>query len=181
MTDLLSQWAWSLDGLPAPTPPAVKPSGKAASSWSTVTDWLAELSRQQARMRASTPHYNRFDRTARWLTAGRIRVIIDYGEAAGLAGLLREARSPSSALHGLDRVWSRAELGVLVTEATNRARQLAMGRLTLRVRGPRFDPARLPDDRLLLLIQRHRDLRVVEALREERRRREAARNGALGL
>jgi hypothetical protein len=146
-----------------------------------VTAWLEAISRLQIQMRASTPSYNRFDRTARWLTASRIRSITDHDQAAALAGLLRQARYPSTFIHGLDRVWSRAELGVLLTEATNRTRQLAMGRQTPRVRGPRLDPAYLPDDRLEVLIQQHRDLEVVEALRVEKRRREVRRSEALGV
>ena len=180
MSDLLGHWAGALLGL-APSPrDAEPPSGKAAPSWPSLTGWLVEISRQQERMRASTPHYRRFDRTARWLTEARIRALTDHDQAAALAGLLREARYPSNAIHGLDRVWSRAELGVLITEATNRTRQLAMGRKTLRLRGPRLDPARLPDNRLEVLIQQHRDLGVVEALRAEKRRREARRSEAWG-
>jgi hypothetical protein len=72
-------------------------------------------------------------------------------------------------------VWSRAELGVLITEAVNRQRQLAIGRVTPRPKGPPLDPRRLPDDRLDHLIQHHRDLQLVEALRAERRRREFLR------
>jgi len=71
-------------------------------------------------------------------------------------------------------VWTRFELGVLITEATNRDRLLSLGRLAPRAKGPALDPARLPDDRLEHLIQTHRDLAVVEALRAERRRRQLA-------
>lgn len=180
MPDLLRHWAGALAGL-APSPPlAAAPSGKAAPLWN-LTDWLAEISRQQARMRASTHHYNRFDRTARSLTVSRIRAITDHAQAVDLAGLLRRAKYPSTSIHGLDRVWSRAEIGELVAEATNRTRQLAIGRQTPRMRGPRLDPALLPDDRLEALIQRHRDLQVVEALRAEKRRREVRRSEASGV
>jgi hypothetical protein len=180
MADLLSHWAGSLAGLdPAPRP-AATPSGKAAPSW-TLTDWLTEISRQQERMRAATPAYNRFDRTARWLTPARIFTFNDVDQVAALASLLRKAKYPSNFIHGLDRVWSRAELGSLVVAATNRTRQLAMGRRTPRVRGPRLDPARLPDDRLDHLIQHHRDLDVVDGLRAEKRRRECRRSEALGV
>ena len=180
MSDLLSHWAGALGGLPSAPRPKAAFRGKATSSWTSLADWLGEIGRQQDRMRASTPHYRRFDRTARWLTGSRIRALTDQDQAAALAGLLRSARYPGNAIHGLDRVWSRAELGVLITEATNRARQLAMGRQTPRLRGPRLDPSRLPDDRLEALIQQHRDLGVVEALRAEKRRREVGRSEALG-
>ena len=66
---------------------------------------------------------------------------------------------------------------MLITEAVNRRRQLAMGRLITKPKGPRLDPRRLPDARLEHLIQHHRDLIVVEALRAERRRRDLAGGG----
>lgn len=175
MADLIASWGGSLQGIPAPPPPKTAPSGKAAPSWNTVSDWLTEIARQRGLMRASTPSYQRFDRTARWLTAARIRACTDQEVMTALGGILRQARYPGNAIHGLDRVWSRAELGVLVTEATNRARQLAMGRKDPRRRGPRLDPAYLPDDRLNFLIQRHANLQFVEVLRTERRRRDSCR------
>lgn len=140
--------------------------------------WLAEIDRQAGLMRPSRRLYERFDRTARALTPGRIRLCDDGVSVADLAFRLRAARHPGGHdLHGLDRVWSRAELGVLITEAVNRQRQLAMGRVVARPKGPRLDPRRLPDVRLEHLIQHHRDLGVVEALRAERRRRDQAGGG----
>jgi hypothetical protein len=56
-----------------------------------------------------------------------------------------------------------------------------MAQRRLAARGPRLDPAYLPDDRLEALIQQHRDLQVVGALRSERRRREDARSAAKGV
>jgi hypothetical protein len=135
--------------------------------------WLAEIDRQGALMRARRPLYERFDRTARDLTPERIRASRDARALADLVERLMAARHPwGHDLHDLDRVWSRAELGVLITEAVNRGRQLAIGRFSARSKGPRLDPTRLPDDRLDHLIQHHLNLAVVEALRAERRRRE---------
>jgi hypothetical protein len=111
--------------------------------------WLAEIDRQTGLMRPSRRLYERFDRTARALTSGRIRLCDDGVSVAELVVQLRAAHYPGGHdLHGLDRVWSRAELGVLITEAVNRQRQLAMGRVVARPKGPRLDPRRLPDARL---------------------------------
>ena len=140
--------------------------------------WLAEIDRQAGLMRPSRRLYERFDRTAQALTRGRIRRCDDGVSVADLVHRLQAARYPGGHdLHGLDRVWSPAGLGVLITEAVNRQRQLAMGRLEARPKGPRLDPRRLPDARLEHLIQHHRDLIVVEALRAERRRRDLAGGG----
>lgn len=159
----------------AAAPPRVPGSGMIVPPFTTLAAWLAEIDRQGALMRPRSRLYERFDRTARTLTPGRIRRADDPVAIAELVGRLRAARRPwGHDLHELDRVWSRAELGVLLTEAVNRQRQLAIGRVTPRPKGRPLDPRRLPDDRLDHLIQHHRDLQVVEALRAERRRRELA-------
>ncbi|HTX48149.1 MAG TPA: hypothetical protein VME40_02050 [Caulobacteraceae bacterium] len=152
--------------------------GLRAPAFAGLAAWLGEIDRQSALMRPRRRLYERFDRTARTLRPAHIRLCDDAGAIAELLGRLRAARHPGGHdLHGLERVWSRAELGGLITEAENRGRQLAFGRLMPRRRGPRLDPRRLPDDRLEHLIQHHRDLRVVEALRAERRRRDQSGGG----
>lgn len=122
-------------------------------------------------MRARRSLYHRFEATARQLTVERIRACRDVPAILRLVDRLSAARYPSGFLHDLDRVWTRAELGELLVEATNRRTLLAIGRDRPRQKGPTLDPRRLPDDRLDHLIQSHRDLAVVEALREERERR----------
>lgn len=159
-----------------PAPPRGPGSGMMVPPFTTLAAWLVEIDRQGALMRPRSRLYERFDRTARTLTPGRLRRAEDPVAIGRLVRWLREARRPGGHdLHGLDRVWSRAELGVLITEAVNRQRQLAIGRVTPRPKGPPLDPRRLPDDRLDHLIQHHRDLEIVEALRAERRRREILR------
>ena len=142
--------------------------------WRGLPVWHCELDRQSAIMRPSRPLYHRFEITARQLTAERIRACRDMAAIARLVERLSAARYPSGYLHDLDRVWSRAELGALLVEATNRRTLLAMGRDQPRAKGPALDPRRLPDDRLDHLIQTHRDISVVEALRVERERRARA-------
>ncbi len=163
--------------VPAPAQSA-NDGGMKVPPFGGLAAWLAEVDRQARLMRPSRPLYERYDRTARTLTPGRIRTSDDGISVAELVVRLRAARYPGGhGLHGLDRVWSRAELGVLITEAVNRQRQLAMGRVEARPKGPRLDPRRLPDARLEHLIQHHRDLALVEALRAERRRRDLAGGG----
>ena len=155
-------------------PPRPSPAhGMAVAPFAGLSAWMAEIDRQAAIMRPRRRLYERFDRTARTLTPGRIRASDDADAVEDLARRLRAARHPGGHdLHGLDRVWSSAELGVLITEAVNRQRQLGLGRVQPRPKGPRLDPRRLPDDRLEHLIQHHHDLAIVEALRAERRRRD---------
>lgn len=141
--------------------------------WRDLAAWHRELDRQSVTMRPRRPLYHRFDATARQLSAARIRSCRDRAAIDRLVGRLAAARYPSECLHDLDRVWSRAELGALLVEATNRRTLLTMGRDQPRPKGPALDPCRLPDDRLDHLIQVHRDLATVEALRAERRRRAA--------
>jgi hypothetical protein len=115
--------------------------------------------------------YRRFKAKARQLTIARIRAASDAPAIARLARRLSAARYPSGTLHGLEHAWRRDELGTLIVEATNRATLLTLGRDRPRPKGPRLDPARIPDDRLDHLIQTHRDVALVEQLRTERQRR----------
>lgn len=159
-------------------PPRAPGSGMIVPPFTSLAAWLVEIDRQGALMRPRSRLYARFDRTARTLTVGRIRMADDVDAVAELVRRLSAARWPGGHdLHGLDRVWSRSELGVLLTEAVNRERQLAIGRVLPRVKGPRLDPLWLPDDRLNHLIQHHPNLDVVEALRAERRRRDGIGGG----
>ena len=174
----LLRYARTDPDVPAPASERFVGGGMKVPPFVDLAAWLAEIDRQAGLMRPSRRLYERFDRTARTLTPGRIRACEDGVSVAGLVVRLRAARYPGGHdLHGLDRVWSRAELGVLITEAVNRQRQLVMGRLEARPKGPRLDPRRLPDARLEHLIQQHRDLGLVEALRAERRRRDLAGGG----
>lgn len=149
-------------------------SGLGVPPWRGLAAWHAELDRQTANMRPATPLYRRFDATARQVTTARIRASRDVAAIARLVTRLGAARYPGSDLHGLERVWSRAELGALIVEATNRRTLFALGRDVPRTKRPALDPRRLPDDRLAHLIQTHRDLAVVETLRAERERRTTA-------
>lgn len=61
---------------------------------------------------------------------------------------------------------SRTQRGEWITLANGRKKQVLAGSES-REKGPRLDPSRLPEDRLQALIQSHRDMGVVEALRAE--------------
>ena len=146
--------------------------GMVVPPWRGLRGWLEEIDRQLNLMRPSTPHYRRFDATARLLTVQRLRVTRDVEALEETATRLFEARRPCGYdLRDLHGVWSRTELETLLVEAVNRKRLLAMGRDRPEPKGPALDPRRLPDDRLQVLIQTHRDMAVVEALRAERARR----------
>ncbi|MET3762132.1 hypothetical protein [Sphingomonas sp. UYEF23] len=156
---------FDIPGEPAAT------SGMAVQPWCGLAAWHRELHRQSAIMRPRTPLYHRFEATARQLTPDRIRASREIAAIARLVARLSAARYPGAELHGLERVWTRAELGALIVEATNRKTLLDLGRTAPRTKGPTLDPGLLPDDRLAHLIQTHRDLTMVEALRSERERR----------
>ncbi len=148
--------------------------------FTALAAWLDKIGHQSALMRPRSRLYKRFDRTARTLTSAHIRRCDDAGAIAELAGAFGRRAIRAAMTCTVSIAWSRAELGVLITEAENRGRQLALGRLLPRLKGPRLDPLRLPDEWLEHLIQQHRGLRVVEALRPERRRREQAGRRSCG-
>lgn len=155
----------------APADP-VRAAGMLVPRWTSLVAWHAELDHQTVIMRARSTLYARFETTARLLTTGRIRETRDIAAIERLVERLSAARFPwGHDLHDLDRVWSRAEFGTLLVEATNRLQLLRMGRLAPKPKGPRLDPARIPLGKLEALIQSHSDMAVVDACRAERNRR----------
>src|SRR3546814_6525510 len=97
-----------LFGAPDEPPPSY---GMAVPPWCGLAAWHYELDRQSAIMRPRTPLYHRFEATARQLTRERIRGSRDVVAIARLVTRLSAARYPTGDLHGLERVWSRADLG----------------------------------------------------------------------
>lgn len=144
--------------------------GKAkAFAWESMGAWVRHMHRLFAIESPSSDHYARTRETARCLTVERIRECRHDDDLARCETMLVEARS--GWLYGLDRAFSRAERGTLLVEVRNRRHLLALGRLTPKAKGPRFDLASLPAEALDRLIQQHQDYRVVERLRAERERR----------
>lgn len=146
--------------------------GKAkAFAWESMGAWVRHMHRLFAIESPSSDHYARTRETARCLTVERIRECRHDDDLARCEDMLVEARS--GWLYGLDRAFTRAERGTLLVEVCNRRCLLAIGRMTAKPKGPRFDPTRMPDAVLLRLIQTHTDARLLEALRAERQRRGA--------
>lgn len=143
-------------------------------AWEGLEAWFAEIGRLHGIWRYATEFYERYQAAARALTAARIRACADLEGLRRLERILLAARHPNG-FGGLDTVWGRAELGELIVAAEGRRKMLEAGRILARPKGPRLDPAWLPDERLEALIQTHRNLAFVDALRAERRRRTEGR------
>lgn len=148
--------------------------------WAGGVAWAAEMRRQASVIgcKRSTPLRLRFEATAHQLTPSRLRSSVQCNDAAidAILPLLELCRRDCGRrLFEIYRPWTDPELGELLVEARNRLTLRGLGRDRARARGPRFDPARIPDRALDHLIQTHRSMAVVEQLRAERnRRREAA-------
>lgn len=141
-----------------------------AFGWQGAAAWCRHVGRLAAQEQASNDWSERFRATARELTVDRIRECRHLEDLERIDQWLREARYRDWTGE-LARCWSRRELGELIVETGNRLTLLRMGRLLPRERGERFDLARIPDDRLDVLIQRHPNLELVEQLRAEKLRR----------
>jgi hypothetical protein len=139
--------------------------------WQGVGQWLAEIRRRERGLEARNTVYGRYTRKADQLTVERIMTEIDAEAIAQLEGVLRAGRGPGGGWY-LIHIWSRAKFGELIVAAASRRQQLALGRIEPRQKGDALDPRKIPDGRLDRLIQTHRDLFVVEALRWERQRRQ---------
>jgi hypothetical protein len=133
--------------------------------------WLRRAALLEAHWRPCEAHYRQIAEHGALLTVEAVRASRDAQAVHELVELLRVWRAPGAG------EFARIHFAAgLLAEATNRARQLAMGRLEPKTRGPALDPRLLPDHRLDHLIQTHRDLAIVDALRAERARRQANDN-----
>lgn len=141
-------------------------------AWISMASWVRNIGHLLAIEKPSGEHYQRLRQTARELTPDRIRECRHDDDLDRAEGLLAEARHGFPGwLYGLERAFTKGEIGVLLMEVRNRRRLLALGRDRCRERGPRLDPASLPLEAIERLIQTHRDMRLVERLRAERTRR----------
>lgn len=147
----------------------IEKSAPAAFAWESMGSWVRHMHRLFAIECPSSDHYARVRQTARELTVERIRLCRHTDDLARCETML--AQTNSGWLYGLDQAFTRAERGERLVEVRNRIVLLGLGRAAPRTKGPRLDPARLPDDALLRLIQSHTDPRAVVALRAERERR----------
>lgn len=138
--------------------------------WASIGEWCARVMEEGGKLRPSSEHYGRLSDLYRSLTAERVRRSTDrpgIERAARMFDLGR--RNPVPAYHGLASVLSRAEMGTMLVELRNRQRALVSGRaFAPRAKGPRLEPARLTDEALERLIQKHPDLALVDRLRTER-------------
>lgn len=152
-------------------------------SYGSVAEWVDLVYRIGGRIEPSQRHYTRCRRLYHSLYVSDIRSSRDIQALEACERLFDHARGfydvPSG--RGLQREVSRAEIGLLLVETRNRIDALRSGRADrLRLKGPRFDPTRIPDAALERLIQHHPDLKTVDRLRAERGRR-LARSGGLSL
>jgi hypothetical protein len=150
--------------------------------YATLAEWLELVYRIGGRIQCSDAHYKRCGRLYRSLRIADIRVSRDIPALQACEQLFNRARGagdvPSG--HGLQREFTRAELGAILVETRNRLDALRSGRADRpRHKGPRFDPTRIPDAALEQLIQQRPDLATVDRLRTERIRRLAVKQAPL--
>jgi len=141
-----------------------------ATVWTGLAGWVDAVIRAHRRARPAAAFHARVGRIVRSLAREDVERCRDPAALDAAEALIR---GRPRLLHGPERVLSRAERGDLLVAIHNRRRRLACGHPDAppRPKGPRLDPARLPDDRLDALIQHHPDLALVERLRAERTRR----------
>lgn len=137
----------------------------------SLREWVALVFEIGGKIKCSTAHYRRCAQLYRSLVANDLRNSFDVVALRQCERLFNGARYPGDIPqgYGLRRVLRRSDIGALLVETRNRLEALGSGRAYApRPKGPRFDPARLPDQALDRLIQRHPDLGVVNILRAER-------------
>jgi hypothetical protein len=143
-------------------------------AYGSIAEWLDLVYRIGGKIQYSSAHYRRCRQLYRSLSIGDIRSSRDLRTLEACEHLFNQARRPGDIPpgRGLQREFTRAEIGVFLVETRNRLNALRSGRADRpRPKGSRFDPVRIPDARLERLIQQHPDLGTVNRLRAERVRR----------
>jgi hypothetical protein len=158
-----------------PEPPERRLVPRTRLSWGTVAEWCLVATDMAQRVVPAERHYRRMERLYRSLTLDEVRACSDRAALRQI----NELFDPHIRSGGGDylywppwRVFTRAELAEYRIQAHNRLVALKRRRKPHK-KGPRFDPALMPDAVLERLIQRHPDPAVVDRLREERTRRAA--------
>jgi hypothetical protein len=139
-------------------------------AWTGLDGWLAVADELRRRWRPCARSHAQIERHCLGLDVGAIRGCVDLAVLGRADDVLQDMRRGFGRLrwpvHDLDRA---AELRV---EVRNQAARVAAGRLGgPRAKGPRLDPRRLPDDRLLVLLQGAADGARRASLDAERRAR----------
>lgn len=143
--------------------------------WHGLAGWLDAVYSINGGYRPAAAFYDKARRLYQSLQIQDIWACPDPSIVSELRDLAGHARYGDAPLRwGLGRAISRPELGTMMVEAENARRRLVSGPRD-REAGPRFDPTRIPDNRLDALIQTHKSLDVVEQLRRERSRRQRLR------
>lgn len=136
--------------------------------WQGMASWVRQLASIPPSWRRSDQQERRLRQIARMLDVEKVRLCRHDDSLALVEEWLCDFRN-----NDLCGAFTRAEIGRLIVEVRNRRQLLALGRDKPKPKGPRMDPARLPDEALERLIQSHPDMALVEALRAERDRRSA--------
>lgn len=146
------------------------------ASWRGLRGYIEECRRVGDVLRCCRRHDARCARVYRSLDVERdVRASVDLEGLEALAAFLDETGRRGARLpfgRPFSAEFASAELGTLRMAVANRIRSIRSGRAAdPRPKGPRLDPARLPDAALDCLIQTHPDLALVDRLRSERARR----------
>ena len=140
-------------------------------TWADLQGWLNCVFDLNRKFRPSEASFRRAGKLYRCLSIDLIRACDDEVFLEYFAALLRESRYADAPLrYGLGRVLKRPELGELIVETENHIRWIKSGK-PIKIKGPTLDPRLLPDERLDILIQSHKDMNVVQKLRNEKERR----------
>ena len=147
--------------------------------WTGLGQWIDRVLDIGAQIRPAATHYRRCRLLFDSLLDRDISMTFNDNALRRAEALLDSERRGGVLFHGPFREWSRAELARRLQLVRARRAALQLGRgVSPKIKGPRFDPRLLPDDRLDSLIQRHADISVVDMLRSEKRRRETDSSAA---
>ena len=99
-------------------------------TYASLAEWLTLVDRAGGRIEASQRHYHRCRQLYRSLGIGDVRQSQDFTALERREGLFDQARHAGDVPpgHGLQRVFTRSEIGTLLVETRNRLNALRSGR-----------------------------------------------------
>ena len=145
--------------------------------WVGLEGWVDAVFTVRRSQRASAEFYKRMRSVVRSVAVEDIRACRDEETLVLVEQMLKGRHSM---LHGPERCFSREEGAALRVEVHNQLRRVRTGAIDRpkRKKGPAFDIGSIPTERLRALVQRYKDMDVVETMREELRRRETREEAA---
>ncbi|PHR62154.1 MAG: hypothetical protein COA43_00490 [Robiginitomaculum sp.] len=141
--------------------------------WHTLSEWAVLIEHYMVHYNFSKHSKSRMLALAGSLRFEEIHTSYDIKGLRRIDPILKKAsRFKSEGGNGIERHLKKQYIVKMLVETRSRITVLQLPRLGYKIKNPRFHMPSIPDDVLDGLIQRHPDMKLVEKLRTESKRRQ---------